>query len=161
MKNIFFFLPADKKDDSEIARKKHSQKIAEQWVANEAPPSLKKSVKEFTKIGGNTTSFSMKAIKANASIRVEQDVDLVLKNKKLRNVGQPHEEKLNTADSRHKQYTANEDRIFLKDGLFFRKVLEERVASNSSKFSSQRKYLTKYSEACTENLQYTQEMPKE
>ena len=56
----------------------------------------------------------------NARTRVDQDVDLVLKNMKLKNLGQPHDEFLMITDSRYKNYKANEDRIILKDGLLFR-----------------------------------------
>ena len=62
---------------------------------------------------------------ANAQIQVEQDVDLVLKNMKLKILGQPHDEVLMTTDSRCKNYKANEDRIILKDGLLFRKYFGE------------------------------------
>ena len=88
-------------------------------------PVLKTSVTEFTKIDGNTTSYSMNGIKANAKIREEQDVDLVLKNMKLKILGQPYGEVLMITDSRYKNYTANEDRIILKDGLLFRKYFGE------------------------------------
>ena len=47
-------------------------------------------MKEFTKIDGNTTSYSMNGIEANARIRVEQDADLVLKNMKLKLLRQPY-----------------------------------------------------------------------
>ena len=67
----------------------------------------------------------MKGIKANARIRVEQDVDLVLKNMKLKILGQPYDEILMITDSRYKNYKANEDRIILKDGLLFRKYFGE------------------------------------
>ena len=70
----------------------------------------------------------MNGIKANARIRVEQDVDLVLKNMKLKILGQPYDEVLITTDSRYKYYKANEDRIILKDVLFsllFRKYFGE------------------------------------
>ena len=56
-------------------------------------------------------SYSMNGIKASARIRVEQDVDLVLKNMKLKIIGQPHDEVLMMTDSRYKNYKANEDRI--------------------------------------------------
>ena len=82
-------------------------------------------MKEFTKIDGNTTSYSMNGIKANGRIRVEQDVDLVLKNMKLKILGQPQDEVLFMTDSRYKNYKANEDRIILKDGLLFRKNFGE------------------------------------
>ena len=89
--------------------------------SNEESPVLKTCVKEFTKIDGNTTSYSKNGIKANARIQVEQDVDLVLKNMKLKILGQPYDEVLIRTDSRYKNYKANEDRIILKDGLLFRK----------------------------------------
>ena len=82
---------------------------------------MKPSIKEFTKIDGNTTSYSIHGIKANVRIRVEQDVDLVLKILKLKILGQLHDEVLLTTDKRFKHYKANEDRIILKDGLLFRK----------------------------------------
>ena len=67
----------------------------------------------------------MNEIKANARIRVEQDVDLVLKNMKLKILGQPYDEVLIMTDSRYKNYKANEDRIILNDGLLFRKEFGE------------------------------------
>ena len=67
----------------------------------------------------------MNGIKANARIRVEQDVDLVLKNMKLKILGQPYDEVLIMTDSRYKNYKANEDRIVLKDGLLFWKSFGE------------------------------------
>ena len=82
-------------------------------------------MKEFTKLDGNTTSYSMNGIKATARIRVEQDVDLVLKNLKLKILGQPFDEVLIMTDSRYKNYKANEDRIILKDGLLYRKYFGE------------------------------------
>ena len=114
-----FFTDADDGKESEeqtLERKEQSQQNA-----NEESPALKTSVKEFTKIDGNTTSYSMNGIKANSKIRVEQDVDLVLKNMKLKILGQPYDEVLIMTDSRYKNYKANEDRIILKDGLLFSK----------------------------------------
>ena len=86
---------------------------------------MKPSIKEFTKIDGNTTAYSLHGNKANARIRVEQDADLVLKNLKLKILGQPHNDVLLTTDSRFKHYKANEDRIILKDGLLFRRYYGE------------------------------------
>ena len=83
-----------------LERKERSKQNAMQWAANEESPVLKTSVKEFTKIDGNAKSYSMNGIKANARIRVEQDVDLVLKNMKLKILDQPHDDKLMTTDSR-------------------------------------------------------------
>ena len=124
----FFFTHADdtnESDEQTLERKERSRQNAKQWAANEESPVLKTSVKEFTKIDGNTTSYSMNGIKANARIRVEQDVDLVLKNKKLKILGQPYDEVLMITDSRYKNYKANEDRIILKDSLLFRKYFGE------------------------------------
>ena len=67
----------------------------------------------------------MNGIKANAQIRVEQNVDLVLKNMKLKIIGQPHDEVLMMTDSGFKNCKANEDRIILKDVLLFRKYFGE------------------------------------
>ena len=64
----------------------------------------------------------MNGIKANAQIRVKQNVDPVLKKIKLKILGQPHDEVLVMTDSRYKNYKANEDRIILKDVLLFRKI---------------------------------------
>ena len=67
----------------------------------------------------------MNSIKATARIRVEQDVDLVLKNLKLKILGQPFDEVLIMTDSRYKHYKTNEDRKILKDGLLYRKYFGE------------------------------------
>ena len=124
---IFFAHADDGKESEEqtLERQEQSRQHVKQWVANEESPALKTSVKEFTKIDGNTTSYSMSGIKANARIRVEQDVELVLKNIKLKILGQPYVEVLIITDSRYKNYKANEDRIILKDGLLFRKFFGE------------------------------------
>ena len=120
----FFFTQADKNDESEeqtIEQKEQSRQNAKQWATNEEPSAPKTSVKEVTKIDANTTSYSMNGIKANARIRIEQDVDLVLQNAKLKILCQPHDEMVMMTDSRYKNYKTNEDRIILKDGLLFRK----------------------------------------
>ena len=118
-----FYTQAENDKESEeqtLKRKEQSRQNAKQWAANEESPALKTSVKEFTKIDWNTTPYSMNGIKATARIRVEQEVDLVLKNLKLKILGQPFDEVLIMTDSRYKHYKANEDRIILKDGLLYR-----------------------------------------
>ena len=120
----FFFTQAGSQDETEeqiLQRKEQSQKKAAEWVFNQEPPSMKPSFKEFTKIDGNTTSYSISGIKASARIRVEQDTDLVLKNLKLKTLDQPDDDGLLTPDRGFKHYKANEDRIVLKDALLFRK----------------------------------------
>ena len=120
----FFFTQTDSQDGTEeqiLQRKELSREKAAVWVVNPEPSSMKPSTKEFAKIGGNTTSYSLHGIKANARIRVEQDADLVLKNFKFKKLGQPHDNVLLTTDRRYKLYKANEDRIILLDGLLFRK----------------------------------------
>ena len=125
--HIFFTHADDAKESEEqtLERKEQSRQKAKQWAANEKLPASKMSVKEFTKIDGNTTSYSMSSIKATARIRVEQDVDLELKNLKLKILGQPFDEVLIMTDSRYKHYKTNEDRIILKDGLLYRKYFGE------------------------------------
>ena len=124
----FFFAYADDNNESQeqtLEQKERSKQNAKQWAVNEEVPVLETSVKEFTKIDGNTTSYSMNGIKAMARISVEQDVDLELENMKLKILGQPHDEVLMMEDSRYKNYKANEDRIVHKDGLLFRKLFGE------------------------------------
>ena len=124
----FFFTQPDGQYETEeknIQRKKQSQKKAAEWVVNQELSSMKPSIKEFTKIDGNTTSYSINGIKASARIRVEQNADLVLKNLKLKMLGQPLDDVLLATDRRFKHYKANEDRIILKDGLLFRKYYGE------------------------------------
>ena len=123
-----FFTHADDGQESEeqtLEQKEQSRQNAKHWAANEESPALKTSVKEFTKIDGNTTSYSINGIKAKARLRVEQDVDLVLNNMKLKILDQPYDEVLIVTDSRYKNYKANEDRINLKDGLLYRKNFGE------------------------------------
>ena len=124
----FFFTHADNSNESEeqtLERKEQSKRNAKQWAANEESPILKTNVKEFTRIDGSTTSYSIHGIKANARIRVEQDVDLLLKNMKVKILGHSYDEVLIMTDSRCKKYKANEDRIILKGGLLFRKYFGE------------------------------------
>ena len=86
----FFFTHADDTNESEeqtLERKEQSRQNAKQWAANDETPASRTSVKEITKIDGNTTSCSINGIKANARIQVEQDVDLMLKNMKLKILG--------------------------------------------------------------------------
>ena len=78
---------------------------------------MKPSVEEFKKIDENTTSYSEHGIKANARIRGEKDVDLVLKNIKLKILAQPYDDVLLTTDKRFRHYKTNGDRIILKDGV--------------------------------------------
>ena len=120
----FFFTQTDSQDETEgqiLQRREQSQKKAAEWVVNQEPSSMKPSIKEFKKIDGNTTSFSINGLKAIARIRVEQDADLVLNNLKIKILGQPHDDVPLATDRRFKHYKANEDRIILKDGLLFRK----------------------------------------
>ena len=122
----FFFTHADDLTESEeqtIEQKERSRQNTKQWAVHEESPILKTSVKEFTKIDGNTTSYSINGKKPNARIRVEQDVDFRLKNMKLKIL--TYDEVLMISDSRYKNYKANEDRIILKDGLLFRKHFGE------------------------------------
>ena len=67
---IFFTHANDAKESEEQAleRKEQSRQNAKEWATNEELPALKTSVKEFTKIDGNTTSYSMIGIKAKARI---------------------------------------------------------------------------------------------
>ena len=129
----FFFARADGKNETEeqiLQRKEQSGKKATERLVNQEPSSIKPSIEEFTKIDENTTSYSINVIKANARIQLEQDADLVLKNLKLKILGQPHDDVLLTTDRRFKHYKANEDCITLNDGLLFRKYYAETGSIN-------------------------------
>ena len=120
----FFFTHTDDHDETEeqnLQRKEQSREKAAEWVINQEPSSMKPSIKEFTKIDGNTTAYSLHGMKANAKIRVQQYADLVLKNLKLKILGQPYDDVLLTTDRRFTHYKANEDCIILNVGLLLRK----------------------------------------
>ena len=58
----FFFTQTDDQDETEeqiLQRREQSRKKAAVWVVNQEPPSMKPSIKEFTKTDGNTTSYSL------------------------------------------------------------------------------------------------------
>ena len=100
-----FFTQTDDQDETAeqiLQRKGKSREKTAEWVLNQEPSSMKPSIKEFTKIDVNTTSYSLHGIKANARIRVEQDADLVLKNLKLKIFGQPQDDVLLITDRRFK-----------------------------------------------------------
>ena len=133
----FSFTEADGGDETEeqtLQRKEQSRKKATEWVANQEPPSMKPSIKEFTKIDKNTTSYSMNGTKTNARLRVEQDADLVLNNLKLKILGKPYDDVVFTTERRFKHYKANEDRTILKDG-YSGITTQKLVASKTTKFS--------------------------
>ena len=105
----FFFTQTDDQDETEeqiLQRKEQSRKKAAEWVLHQEQSSMKPSIKEITKVDGNTTSYSINGIKASARIRVEQDGDLVLKNLKLKILGQPHDDVLLATGRRVKHYKA-------------------------------------------------------
>ena len=106
----------DETEEQILQRKEQCREKGTEWVANQELSSMKPGIKEFTKIAGNTTSYSINGIEAKSRRRVEHDADLVLKNLKFKFFGQPHDEVLLTTDRRFKHYKANDDRIILKDG---------------------------------------------
>ena len=98
----FLSTQTDKESESEVdqtlQRKEQSLQNTMEWVADKEASKSSTSVKQISKINGNATSYTMNGVKANARIRVEQNVDLVLKNLKLKILGQPYEEVLLTRD---------------------------------------------------------------
>ena len=67
----------------------------------------------------------MNGIKANAQMRLQQDVVLILNNMNLKIQDQLHYEVFLTIDRRYKYYEANEDRFIHKDSLMFRNYYGE------------------------------------
>ena len=127
----FFFRQEDNENESDeqiVQREKKIWQNAQEGLANVEPISLRTSVKEFTKLDRKTTSYFIIGIEANERMRVEQNVDLVLKKSKLKLQGHLLDEVLLTTDRRYKHYKANEDGIILREGLIFQKNLEETVS---------------------------------
>ena len=121
-------MQADGKDETEEQILQRKEQISEKGSRMGSKPGTilnEAKYQEFTKIDGNTTSYSINGIKASAPIRVEQDADLVLKNLKLKMLGHPHDDALLSSDRRFIHYKANEDSNILKDGLLFRKYYGE------------------------------------
>ena len=132
----FFFAQADGENETEEQtpeRKQHSRKQATEWVAQEESSLMKPSIKKFSKIDGNTTSYSIHGIKANARIRVEQDVDLVLKKLELQIFGQPYDEVLLPTDGRFKHYKASEDVSSSKMDCYSGNTMDKLVTSSTTK----------------------------
>ena len=134
----FFFTQPDSQDETEeqiLQRKEQSQKNAAEWVTNQELSSLKPSIKEFTKIDGNTTSYSINGIKASARIGVEQDADLVLKNFKLKILGQPYDDVLLATNRQYN--TTKQLRIALSSRMdsYCGNTTEKLVALNTTKTS--------------------------
>ena len=105
----FFFTQTDGQDETGekiLQRKEQSRKKAAEWVLHQEQSSMKPSIKEITKVDGNTTSYSINGIKASARIGVEQDGDLLSKNLKLKILGQPHDDVLLATGRRVKHYKA-------------------------------------------------------
>ena len=62
----FSFMQIDGQDETEeqiLQRKVQSQKKAAEWVVNQEASSMRPSLEEFTKIDGNTMSYSINGIK--------------------------------------------------------------------------------------------------
>ena len=124
----FFFTQTDDEKETEEQTFEHKSQCKRNKTAkvgNEAPPSMKPSFEEFTRIDGNSMSYSINAIKANSRIRVEQDVDLVLNNLKLKLLRKQHDKVLLTSNSRFEHCKSNEDCIMLKYGLQIRSYCGE------------------------------------
>ena len=67
----------------------------------------------------------MNGIKADAQKRVEQDANLVSRKIKLKRLTRTYDESLLTTDKRYKHYKANEDGLFVRDGLQLLKQYRE------------------------------------
>ena len=136
----FFFAQPDSQDEAEeqiLERKAQFQKKAAEWIANQELSSMKPSIKKFTKIDGNTTSYSINGINANAQIGTERNAVPVLKNLKLKILGQPHDLVLLTTDRRFKHYKQMRIALFSKMDCYSGNTTEKLVASDTTKFSYQ------------------------
>ena len=87
-KKQFFFSQADNKnqsDEQNFWKEEQSWRAVNGWIAKDEPSSSRTSIEHFTKVNRNTTLYSMNGIKADARKRIEQDVNLELKTRNLKN----------------------------------------------------------------------------
>ena len=91
-----FFTPQDNEEaeteQQTLARKAEAKNKALRQYANQTQDSLRISVKELIMVRTNRAAYAINAIKHDARIRAEQDADRVLKNMKLKLLGQRYDE---------------------------------------------------------------------
>ena len=149
-----FFKQTFGENETEEPTPEHTEqprKRATEWASIEEPTSIKPSIKDFTKIDWNTTSYSINGNKPNSWMQAEPDVDLFPENLKLETLGQPDGEVLLTTDRRHKHYKEMKIVSFSKMDCYSRNSMEKLIASNTTKFSNPSNLLTNYSGTWREN----------
>ena len=127
-------------------------------MANGELSSMKPSIKGLTKLNGPSTWYSINGIKANARKRVEQDVDLVLKNLKLKKFWPTT---WGSATNNRQPIYAPERKWGSYHPERWPTVPEKLITSKTTKILSGSNLLIEYSRACTENLELSLESPRQ
>ena len=83
------------------------------------------TVKETAPIPISKGSYTFRAVKEDARIRVEQDRDIVLKTIKRKLIYEEYDKHLLQTDPRAKRLIGHEDRLIVKNGILMRKNLGE------------------------------------
>ena len=118
-----FFLPEETiETEEEILLQKEQ---ARQNARDEEMTKIKLSIKETTPIPINKASYTFRAIKEDARIRVEQDSDLIFKAIKRNLISEEHDKHLLQTDSKAKRLLVHENRLIVKDGILTRKYYGE------------------------------------
>ena len=132
----FYFLPEDDIETEEQiwerkqrARKKIQENDTTQTPGEETNNNTthaeKATVVFQTEISRRTQNSEENEKPLPRDMRHQQDRDKVLRNYKLRLLKEPYDEHLMATDHRALQYTAQESRIILKDGLLYRQYFGE------------------------------------
>ena len=118
-----FFLPEETiETEEEILLQKEK---ARQNARDEETTKIKLSIKETTPIPVKKASYTFKAIKENARIRVEQYSDLVFKAIKRKLICEEYDKHLLQTDPKAKRLLVHENRLIVKDGILIRKYYGE------------------------------------
>ena len=159
---FLFTKTADENETQEqtLERKQQSRFNAADWVASDEPSFMKPSTKEFTKIDGNTASYSFNRIKTYERIRVEQGVYLVLKDLQVKFSASHMKEYYYKLTEESKTRTQMKTVSTSKMDRYFGKTTEKLVVLKITNFSYQSNFLMKYSGAWIENLGKIPELPR-
>ena len=125
-----FFTPQDNEEaeteEQTLDRKAEAKNKALRQYVNQSGESFKASVKELIMVRANKAAYAINAIKSTKrGSEQNKTLTVLLKNMKLKILGQKYDEAAITNDPRHKHYKANENRIECNDGILVRKYYNE------------------------------------
>ena len=118
-----FFLPEKTIGTEEeiLLQKEQARQIAR----DEETKTMKLSIKETTRIPINKASYTFGAIKEDAQIGVEEDIDIVFKAIKKKLIFEENDKHLVQTDPNAKRLLVHENRLIVKNGILMRKYYRE------------------------------------